>query len=94
MTITDTMTLPATGGPQRPSEQTVPGRLNPDWLYTPGEAARILGVSAATMERWRSQGLGPVVTRVHPTADPRYRGTDLLDVMSAGREARVGQPPP
>ncbi len=64
--------------------------INPDKLYNTAEAADLLGVSYATIERWRQLGVGPVVTRLYEGATPRYRGSDLLAAMDAGRETQTG----
>lgn len=54
------------------------GRIQPDRLYTAAEVRVILGVSAATLRRWRAQGTGPQTTRLVPGGPPRYRGEHIL----------------
>ena len=58
------------------------GLIQPDALYLTNEAAAILRISVRTLERWRKDGMGPKVTRLHPQAPPRYRGKDLLEALN------------
>ena len=51
-------------------------------LLTPGETARVLRVSARTIERWRSTGEGPKVTRIGPRRIA-YRVMDILEFTQA-----------
>lgn len=50
-------------------------RHEPDGLLTTAEVARLLGVSPATLERWRAAGRGPRYFRYGRTV--RYRYADL-----------------
>ncbi len=63
------------------------GRIEPDVLYATAEAAHILGISVRSLERWRSEGRGPKITRLYRNAPPRYRGSDLLEALTNSREA-------
>jgi len=49
------------------------------------DAARILGVSASTLRRWRSLRIGPAYVRVggKPGGAIRYREADLLAWMAS-----------
>jgi len=62
------------------------GFIRHDALYTANEVAGILKINRRTLERWRKDGIGPVVTRLHTNAPPRYRGADLLDALDRARE--------
>ena len=71
------------------------GFIRHDALYTANEVAGILKINRRTLERWRKDGIGPVVTRLHTNAPPRYRGADLLDALNRARETgsrAQGQP--
>ncbi|SDL72576.1 hypothetical protein SAMN04488026_11099 [Aliiruegeria lutimaris] len=61
------------------------GEIMFDALYTPRDAASLLGVSGRTLERRRRDGLGPRVTLLWENAPPRYRGSDLLEFIERGR---------
>jgi excisionase family DNA binding protein len=49
-----------------------------DHLLWPGEAAELLGVNRATLQRWAREGRIPVV--LTPGGRRRYRRSDLLDL--------------
>ena len=54
-----------------------------DRLYTPREAAILLGMSARPLEGWRRRGDGPLrAMKLHPKGQPRYRGIDILRLVS------------
>lgn len=50
------------------------------WLFTTGEAAKLLGVSPRTMEGWRARDEGPRFVRVGPRA-VRYKISDLEEYL-------------
>lgn len=62
------------------------GEIMSDALYTPRDAAALLGISERTLERRRRDGRPPRMTRLWDTAPPRYRGSDLLDFIERGRQ--------
>jgi len=53
--------------------QVVPG---PDVLLKESQAAKILGVSPRAMQKWRSNGRGPIYVRISARCI-RYRTSDL-----------------
>lgn len=55
--------------------------VKPAALYTAREAATLLRVSARTLERWRSDGRGPRVTRLWANGRPLYLGRDLFAAL-------------
>jgi hypothetical protein len=52
-----------------------------DALYTADETAHYLRVSKRTLERWRTDGRGPRVTRLWPGARPLYLGEDIITAL-------------
>ena len=48
--------------------------------FSPDAAAKILGYSPKTLERWRDEKKGPKFRKL-PTGRIRYAGTDLDDWM-------------
>ena len=54
---------------------------NTDTLLTEIDAARLLKVSARTLQAWRGQGRGPAFVRAGRAI--RYTRTDLTDWVSA-----------
>ena len=62
-------------------------------LLHEGEAAKILNVSIARLQRWRWEEAGPRYIRVSgkPTGAVRYRLSDLEEYLTANTvEPRVG----
>ncbi len=68
-----------------PALATSGGQIETDVLYDSGQVANILNVSTRTLERWRSEGRGPAVTRLYPGMPPRYRGADILAFLDSRR---------
>ena len=58
----------------------------PNTLILPKLAAPILKSSVATLARWRSQGKGPVPTKLS-RSKVAYRAADILAYLEAGRTA-------
>lgn len=52
----------------------------PEPLLWPGEAAHLLGVNRATLQRWARDGRVPVV--LTPGGRRRYRASDLLPLLT------------
>lgn len=52
-------------------------------LLTPREVTEILGVSRATLARWRSDGKGPPFLKLgdEPNSPVRYRASDVRDFL-------------
>ena len=67
----------------------VPEPVQPDRLYSASDAARALGVSPRTIERWRRTGIGPRPVYTVPGAHPRYRGMDLLALVRGKAEPDI-----
>jgi excisionase family DNA binding protein len=63
-----------------------------DPLLTQREAAEYLHLSVRTLQRWRTEGIGPP-SIVLPTGHRRCRRSDL-DRWLAEYGDRPGQPPP
>lgn len=61
---------------ERHGETTMSKSTDPPLLMNPQEAARLLGFSARTLEKWRADGSGPVFIRQSSRAI-RYRPSDL-----------------
>lgn len=59
-------------------------RLIDDVLYSSREAAYFMGRSHRSLELWRRKGIGPQVTRIHPTAAPRYLGRHIREAIENG----------
>jgi excisionase family DNA binding protein len=59
-------------------------RLNP--LLEPDQTAEFLGVSKATLEKWRNQSRGPVYVRVGRLV--RYHQSDLEQWLDGGRNVK------
>lgn len=57
-------------------------------IISPQEAARLLGKSARTLERWRTEGAGPAYIRVGGTVS--YRRADIAAFLRASRVEPVG----
>ncbi len=74
------------------SESPSDGRILPDQLYTPSETARILGIAPKTLQQWRREGRGPVVTRLRENGPPRYRGRHILDALDAAADPTNTKP--
>ncbi len=51
-------------------------------LLTRDDAARYLGVSYKTLERWAAEGRGPKITRIG--GRPKYRRADLDEYLEKG----------
>jgi len=63
-------------------------RDDPDCSYRSKEAAAYLGVSVATLERWRRLGIGPIYSRTVPgnkKAPVIYLKRDLDAYKASGR---------
>jgi hypothetical protein len=54
----------------------------PHDLLSQAAAARYLGVSVSSLERWRAQGIGPKVTWIGRR--PKYRRRDLDEYATRG----------
>ena len=55
--------------------------VEPDVLYTTGQAAVVLGVTRQTIVNWCNQSVLPSI-RAHDGASRRIKGTDLLALLS------------
>lgn len=64
--------------PRIPEERDL-GRITPHRIYRRREAAALLGLSIATLERWARAGIGPKCIKIGPRACG-YRGSDLLAI--------------
>lgn len=62
-------------------------KTDPDKLQTTKEAARRLGVSHQTLEKWRSQKRGPHYHKIGSKA-VRYSQSDLDAFMMGGRHVQ------
>ena len=51
-------------------------------------AARLLGISVATLRRWERQGRGPPALRMSMSRLVRYRPSDLKRFLARFREER------
>lgn len=60
-------------------------------LYTAQETADILRCSTKTLERWRAEGRGPLVTRLWQGGRPLYRGTHIIDAIERAVIDRPGR---
>jgi predicted DNA-binding transcriptional regulator AlpA len=65
-----------------------------DPLLTPPKAAEFLGVSNSSLERWRSNGSGPIFTKIGRRC--AYRLSDLEAWLSQQRRSHTAAdaPPP
>jgi hypothetical protein len=61
------------------------GRIDPDQVYSRGQASLILNRTPKTLMRWEQDGIGPRVTRQTQDSPPEYRGQDLLDHLDRSR---------
>jgi hypothetical protein len=57
----------------------------PNEIMTPSEAARALGLSIFTLNKWRSQKIGPAYIKLGGAV--RYRSSDLLTFLEESRVA-------
>lgn len=48
-------------------------------MYTPAQAAKLLGRAVGTLRNWRTQSIGPAFVQVR--GRPLYRREDLLSYM-------------
>ena len=55
-------------------------------MLSPAKAAKVLGVSEATMACWRSKGLGPSYSKLNARI-VRYSEADLLEYVQRVRRA-------
>jgi excisionase family DNA binding protein len=67
----------------------VPKRFH-KYLLTMDEAAEAIGTSRRTLDRWRSNGLGPPVVRV----GSKFVRVDERELAAWLRQARGGRPEP
>lgn len=51
--------------------------------FTAAQAAKMLGVSTATLARWRAEGVGPQAYRIGPRLW-RYREADIIELFGGG----------
>ncbi len=67
----------------------LPPFIRPDSLYTSAETAQYLRITTRTLERWRSDGRGPRVTRLHAGGRPLYFGKHIIEAIerSGGSDA-------
>ena len=57
----------------------------PNEIMTPSEAARALGLSIFTLNKWRSRKIGPAYIKLGGAV--RYRKSDLLAFLEESRVA-------
>ena len=75
------MTGKLRSNPGNPSAIYPPGRLD-----TTAETARYLRITTRTLERWRSDGRAPGVTRRHPGGRPLYFGKHIIEAIERSGE--------
>lgn len=68
------------------------GEIMHDQLYDTVQTASILGLTRRTLERWRIENRGPIVTRLYAGAPPRYLGGDILVFLRACRTSDMPYP--
>ena len=65
--------------------------IQPDALYTAEETAWYLRISKRTLERWRTDGRGPRVTRLWEGGRPFYLGRHIFEAINVSQEAAPGE---
>jgi hypothetical protein len=58
-----------------------PSVIKPEALYTAVETAGYLRISKRTLERWRTDGRGPRVTRLWEGGRPLYLGRHIIEAL-------------
>jgi hypothetical protein len=61
--------------------------IKPEALYTAVETAGYLRISKRTLERWRTDGRGPRVTRLWEGGRPFYLGRHIFEAINVSMEA-------
>ena len=59
-------------------------------LMREADAARLLGLSVRTLQKWRWSGKGPEFLRLHGAV--RYNRADLLTFISSARRSSTSDP--
>jgi hypothetical protein len=75
--------------PRNSGGNPMPSILQSDVLYTADETAWYLRISQRTLERWRTDGRGPRVTRFRDDGRPYYQGRHIFEAINNSQEPEL-----